>query len=416
MRRLTDSEATDPPEPSSSRKTSPGSLLAIVMVVLAVGLGAAAVMRLASQKLGVGSEATSAEGSTSGDEQPAEAGQASGSDASAGPVNSRLAGWLGKLRGSQDEAREAIQAVRSFPAQAVTTELSKVLSANPDGEICYRAALALGELGPQAEPATDALVALLADGRRDAQSRNAARLALSMVGPTAAPKLAEVLQASGDHRTDALALQALAKFGEKAAPAALPAARLLDGPPATAALAMKVLQNIGQPAAKPVAEIATTRQETAQLRACAVLQHLGPQASEAAGQIADLLRYGKKDVPEAAAQALVKIGQASVKPVTALLLTPNNSPRSEAGRQIRKIAADTLAGIGEPALASVVNCLQNSKDSDVQVYAAYCLGEMGTSALRALPHLEYAFRRANNAQLRYYVKEAIRKIKNAAPR
>ena len=104
------------------------------------------------------------------------------------------------------------------PDPAEATELSELLSACGDGEVCYWAATMLGRLGKQSVAAVDALEACVRESMY-LPARERATWALSQIGPQAAaavPTLEEAA-AAAPPRLQRLASEALEAIRDQAA-------------------------------------------------------------------------------------------------------------------------------------------------------------------------------------------------------
>jgi len=116
----------------------------------------------------------------------------------------------------------------------------EALLRDANGSTAYRAAEALGELGPEAEPAVPSLVAALA--HRDEDTRRAAAQSLGRIGAAAIPALRTVLDGNQE-RLKLPAVEALGWIG----PAAIDAlvAALKDSSPPVRRSAARALGRLG---------------------------------------------------------------------------------------------------------------------------------------------------------------------------
>jgi HEAT repeat protein len=205
-------------------------------------------------------------------------------------------------------AHYALDALASIGAQAVP-RLVDILEKH--GGLRVEVAYILGQIGPAAAPATEALAKLVAD--KDINLATEAALALAKIGPAAKSAVPALLAALQKEGTNAHAIiLALGNIGPDAAPAEpllLKAMKSEDGSLAvTAASALtQIHPRSTEAAAKaiPVLVACLTDSLPETRRAAAEsLGELGPLALEAVPALQEAVKDADKAVREAAAKAL----------------------------------------------------------------------------------------------------------------
>ncbi len=208
----------------------------------------------------------------------------------------------------------ALDALASLGPQAVP-RLIDILKQHK--ELRVQVAYTLGQIGPGAAPATEALAGLIAD--EDFNVSTEAVLALAKIGPAAAsavPALMAALQKENCQNAHAI-IYALGKIGPKAAaaePLLLKEMNSKDSPLAviSAWTFMQIQPRSAKTAAKAilvlVAGLSDTLPETRKAAAEA-LGDLGPLAREAIPALQKAAKDDSKAVREAAAKALESISK-----------------------------------------------------------------------------------------------------------
>lgn len=129
-----------------------------------------------------------------------------------------------KLRAPRPNARAnaaAALATMALPEAREAMRYLVPLLGDPEWLVRWTAAVALRRLAPASEPAVPALVEALRDGNPLVQRSAANALgALAVDAPRVVPALAELLEATDSSGVATSAVEALAKFGAEAAPAA----------------------------------------------------------------------------------------------------------------------------------------------------------------------------------------------------
>jgi HEAT repeat protein len=303
--------------------------------------------------------------------------------------------------------------VRALPILVETLE-------HPDPDVREWAASCLGELGPRAAPAVDALVRCLSDR----ETREHAMAALGRIGPGAAgavEALEEVLLDAED--TDAA--WALSKMEGKGLPALLRAAS--HSSPTVRAAALHTFGSMGRdarPALDALIRALEDREPTDYVAfssrgialffdslpqlpvgaaAAWALEKLGPLAMEAVPALVEALGSESVWISIAASRALGVMGPGAAPDLERALADPREDVRGLAAFALGRIGPG--AGAAIPALR---RCLTDESDY-VRICAAEALGRMGPDAGEALPALRKLAKEGSKA-LRVHAQLAARKI------
>jgi HEAT repeat protein len=330
-------------------------------------------------------------------------------------IRAEAAGDLGQLGALSRPALPALRAalhdpdpfVRVYAAEAVAridpddrgavALLAEALR-EQDGAVGNAAAGALAGLGPRALAAAPALRLALRQGPAT-EVRSAAALALGEVVPEAAPRgeeteetvaaLARALREDRSADVYYWAARALLKFGP-AARAALPAlaAALRDrGRPAAQDVAVDVLSRVGPEAVPVLGEALLDPQCGPRRQVAEYLGDMGPAARAAVPALARTLQGEDPWLRYTAAAALLRIdlevGAAVAVPVLAGLLD------REKGGQVRWKAVALLARVGARARVAVPDLTAALQDEapSMRRSAAGALGNIGPAAGAAAPAL-----------------------------
>jgi len=271
-----------------------------------------------------------------------------------------LARLIDGLRGADlDECRRTAAAVRKIGPAA----LPMLIDALSDREMDTRSqvrrmwlAEVLAEFGPEAAPATAALVALL---RTDVgYSRHSALFAISKIGPgarLAAPELVKIITRPRDPRgndvTDRIdAIRAAGAIGPDANAA-------VDG----------------------IVEALTDRNELVRLAAANALGQMGPGAGATAPALVLAFKDANRNVSGAAVMAIAKLGPAAARHLAGALAGSDLT--------VRKSALDALFMMGPqaaPASAALVAELRSAKDIDQRYRVLFVLMQIGEPAFADL--------------------------------
>jgi HEAT repeat protein len=157
--------------------------------------------------------------------------------------------------------------------------------------------------------------------------------------------------------------------------------------------------------------------------AAEALGAIGPDAVSAVPDLGKALNDSRKEVQLAAADALGKLGEASIKVLTSAVKDGNKDP------EVRRKAAQGLGKIGKPAHSSVSALTMALKgkvarpakgkrnDDDIRIDVATALGEVAnsedTAAIAALKAVSEGKQR--NKGLQKAASEALQKITGEAP-
>ncbi len=270
-------------------------------------------------------------------------------------------------RALQDaEPRIVMAAVRTLTTEGAAA-VPLLAEALADDKSAYWAVVALESMGPEAAPATPALVKLIS--HNDPEIRMEALMALAAIGPeakNAAPKIVEILESDSAEGVQFAAAYALGSIGaeDDRATAALTHALRSDTP---------LLAMLGAWA------LAKSRPDDAQL-------------GETAGQlIANGLKSDNPTLQAAAARVLADTRNTSEVATTALY-----GALVDASPQVAIAAADALAAQGAHAVPWLTEALKNEK---LRLYAMNVLKRIGPEASEAVPALASALQ-SDDAELR----------------
>lgn len=260
------------------------------------------------------------------------------------------------------EYRAVREAIRQIGAGAVPA-LAAVLQDAPSA-LRLDAALALGEIGPDASAATPALLRLL--GSDDWDLREGVTGALQRIAPDSEVVTAATVQAWSS--------SARSETGPRRYRAVLTLGRL--GPKAAGAVPM-LTEMLGDPTSG----------------AARALGQIGPAAAAAVPALAEALRRPEAHVRQQIADALGRIGPAA-RPAVSALLEVMRDKRPE----VRWRAAAAIGRIGSNESGCIAALAAMLKDEDPQVRdrVAEALGRMGRTAGQAEGEIELASR-ANRA-------------------
>ncbi len=294
--------------------------------------------------------------------------------------------------GKPEEGKWVLEALRSFGPPGVPYLTETLKDKRP--EVRASAAVALGEMGHDAAPATGVLFALTKDaepapqaaafralvamhadiGRlkplledalnsKSADVRRSAAAGLAAVGGAASLGVAGLTELlSDDNPAGRLAaVQALGQFGDKAAPAVQPMLARLDDP-ALQSFILEAFSRIGPAAAPAVPRLLDVANKGDQRTTILpVLTNLGPGASAALPMIYAALTDRSQDVRASAATALAAVETNNAKALQALVPLLK---QSESGK-VRRMTAHALPKYG-PAAKDAVPALIGMLDKDTE--------------------------------------------------
>jgi HEAT repeat protein len=302
-------------------------------------------------------------------------------------------------------------AVRGYDGKVeaeVAALLEKLESA--DADVVRQAAQALHELGPDAAPAVDELIAIVE--RDNDRNRMPAVFALIGIGPKAeraVPALIEAARHKTDFHTRYQACRALGAIG----PAAKPAVPVLleglkESNPSVrghAALALGGIgPEVGPPAIEQLALALADKSQVVRQRAVIALGMLGPAAKSSLPAIERGLADDTIDARVDAVTAVYRITGDKQRALPLLIA-------EIAGDDEPEQAADLLASFGEaaaPAIPKLVELLK-SDDPLVRYHVVTGLGRLGRIARPALASLE-ALADDPNPDIRAAAAQAVEQI------
>jgi HEAT repeat protein len=289
-------------------------------------------------------------------------------------------------------------APRGEETEEAVAALARALREDGSADVSYWAARALLRVGPAARGALPALVAALRDRRRPA-ARDVAVDVLFRLGPDAVPVLGEALldPECGSRRQVA---QYLGDMGPAARPAVPALLRTLQADDVwlrfeAASALPRIDPDVGAAAAVPVlAGLLDPRLEVSfRSKVVAVLGRLGPRARGAVPQLTLALEDERCSIRDAAAEALGNIGPDAVAavPALAVLLRDEDSGVClDAARALWRINR------GREAVAFLVCACEEKPERRWQAIEA--LGEIGPEGGRAVPVLRRALQDPDEPQ------------------
>jgi HEAT repeat protein len=281
-----------------------------------------------------------------------------------------------------------VQAANNPPADAAVIDQWVQQLALPEAGMRIEAMQRLRLCGPQAAPATRAIVALLTDetiGRE-------ARLTLARIGEPAVPDLIGALK-SEDEQVRWWAAQALEEIGP-AAKAAIPAlVASFEDPVRPVQNAASALAGMGTLALRDVTSILADPKSSpdARVGAAQTIASIGPRAKETIPLLTEALkddrrpaRKGSVSVQQAAIRSLGAIGPEASGATMAII-----SFLSDKDRNVRLSAVEALGNFGPGAAAAVpaLTAVLNDEYEELPARAAEALGRIGPSARPAAASL-----------------------------
>jgi HEAT repeat protein len=325
------------------------------------------------------------------------------------PGKDSINGLIGALAGKEAARDKAITALIELGPAAVPA-LKEAL-VNKDRQVREGAAIALGEIGPEARAAVPALAKVFGD--KDAGVRLRAVCALGQIGEKSAiPFLIQFLKKDGNADVRRYAASWLGAFGpaaEEAVPALVETVkegynleksleRLDLGMPlpttsgwiAARGLSDRAgiaLVKIGAPAVPGIVTLLKGQNEDHIKDAAWILEQMGSKAKAAVPELAKHLTDEKGDVRERVAVSLGRIGPEAR---AALPMLAKAMKDGEWKVRVRAAAAMIQIDPKSPkAFAVLIDALKN-KDKDMRESAAEALGEIGAEAEPAVPALAAA--------------------------
>ncbi len=215
----------------------------------------------------------------------------------------------------------------------------------------------------------------------------AALLGATAGQPETDPKVAGLIaDLKNPQKNKAETAQALGDLKEKAAPAVPALVKLFEDKDEYVRLqAALALGKIGKPAVAPLTKAVGDTESGVRFYAVWALAFIGPEASSATPAVVKALKDKSADVRRKAAYALGRIDpdpDAVIEPLTAALADDNED--------VRTTAAATLPKLGDAVTPSLVKLLKTD-DSKVRNLVIKVIGEIGPGAKAALPELKTYF-------------------------
>lgn len=320
-------------------------------------------------------------------------------------------------------------------------DLPDLLLALKDKDTARRAkaALILGQFGPEGRRAIPDLVKALKD-ESDAVRKNAA-VALEQVGELPQTHLPAVLEALADPNAEVrLALiatiklmrseaeaagptlgtllkndkdervrrQAAAALGEISPKGAAPvlAAALMDDSAGVRSAAAEALAKLGREAAPALGALAAAlkdNQQDVRLGALKAITAIGPEAKAVLPQIHSALKERDRETRLLALEAVAVIGAEDAKTIEILVDLVQE-------KDLRRNVAAVIARIGKATVPVLVKKLGNPGKTEAKVGIIFALGELGPDARGAWKALQREFQANPHPDVRKAILEAGRKI------
>jgi HEAT repeat protein len=307
--------------------------------------------------------------------------------------------------------------VKTSPDSKQAVETLIVLLGDPVPGVRGAAAHSLGELGPAAASAVDALVPMLEDEAEywhafshnmamgESVGRTVARV-LGEIGPPAKPAVSNLLAILKSRPGDTDIIEALGRIGAKEAlptleqgltdkktriVAARAVLRIDSNHRAATAVICQAVESKKRPWALPTfVELCLRREDAARVLTAryadgwpsAVAEGLGRLGADAKPAVPELVRAvkaGKDDVACAAVRALGDIGPSAAPAAPALIAELKNYRCDDE-------ALAALVKIGPPAVSCLTKMLDSPDDRE-RIAAAGALGQIGPPAAEAVPKL-----------------------------
>ncbi len=250
---------------------------------------------------------------------------------------------------------------------------------DPDLRIRWYAGYVLGQLGPRAGAAVDALAKVLEKRSEHEYVRGNAAWALGRIGPKAAsqiPLLMETMHSRGHVSVRRNSVEALGNLGPAAKAAVPELVKMLDDDDdVTRVNAAVALWNISLHAKALPALLGMLRRgdPTAAYQAAVALGLLEAEPPLVAPGLIDAFRHADADVRRAAARSLGQLGP------LAFAALDEKKTLADADPAVRSTAVEALGWMGPTALSPLVKALAD-KSPAVRRMAARALGRFGPAA------------------------------------
>jgi len=288
--------------------------------------------------------------------------------------------------------------------KAAVPVLAKALKSNNDA-VRGLAAHGLGDAGESARGVAGDLADLVADKKSSLETRKNAAYALSRIGrglKVPPQPLVDALQEKDDDLRGHISL-ALSNIGEPAVAPLVDALKDLN--PRVSFHVREALKRIGKPAVPALIDVAKNgKSTTIRTGAIAVLGGIGASAQGAVDMLVVLVRQDP-DVRAASSGALAGIG----KPAIAALVEALEDS------DVRVVFAlrDALRKIGKPAVNDLIEAATSGKTA-IRLGAIGALGDMGADASKAVPALTKASTETD-AAISQAAKDSLRRISAKTP-
>jgi HEAT repeat protein len=307
-----------------------------------------------------------------------------------------------KTTGYEEQVLTDFELMQKYGSN-VSAAIPALIEGLKSDEVSIRrnAAFALGEIGPDAQTATEALTSALRNDQ-DIEVRRNAAFALGEIGSSAIPELLDSL-GDKDSRMRRNVAAALVRIGQPAVP------RLIQLLHAENSIirnnAAGILGRIGPKAKKAIPALEKALQDEDKAFCWTVKQALRKIKQVTVDDLIECLNDKDIIIRSHAVESLGEMGPEAKSAVPQLILCLKDQKA-----EVRKKAALALAGIGKPALPALIESLQN-EDVRIRKNAAFCLGEMGEQAKGALQALKKLLKDPYK-QVRWCADNALKKIEN----
>jgi len=315
-------------------------------------------------------------------------------------------------RQAHGDSDAATNGLESGGARA-ESDVPKLIAAvaSPDAPDRWRAARALGDVGPGAAPAVPALMEALSDP--EPRVRGHAARALGLIEDksegTIAGLIALVVDPEPQVRRAAItALGRLQPAATNTIPLMIKA--LEDADPSVVISALQTLAEDGADAVPALTE--ALRHKQGRYWACLVLAEMGPQAKAAVPQLTTLL---KDDEPEVRMEAVIALGE--IGPDAASAVPALTETLADASPAVRYASAFSLGKIGAVVALPALEKAEHEKDPFLSLVAAWAVAKLrpdDTKAVAKAVDLIVAALKQDDANVRRGAAKALWEL-NVAP-
>lgn len=331
------------------------------------------------------------------------------------------AGWIEQLKDADaGKRRDAASNLGHSRAKSAVPALTGALQ-DDEWQVRSAAAVALGQIGPDAASATARLVEVLQKDARDSVRGDAA-WALGRIGPGAAAAVPALMKALSDEAAAERAAAALETLGEGTAAAERLTAVVKDATasPETRAAALKGLRRAGdrKQAVSLMTSIIEDGAAPPKLRGAAaagvgyIAADGGAEAkAQAKAAVPALLaNLDQKGVSRYGPWSLWALGatEEGVARLSALLASRDPEVRRWAASGLATMAGGNPPREAKAAVPALIQAL--AIDDDARGTVVRTLGAIGPDAREALPALEALLEKEDDKWTRDGLSEAIKKI------